>query len=222
MPDNCRHWQGLLAEYVLASQRRVVGANPAMATDLAEHLAGCAECQTAAAEFGSVAEALAHTTAPTSAHVIGTASSGLAARISASVDVARHRRDRRRRFTMIAGVAAAILVVMSVLAVQRHDATEASGERVALSADGVRGDATLQAQAWGTQIHLAVTGFVPGQHYSVWLERSDGSRVGAGSFIGVRNSPITVSLSSALAATEAVAIGISKTGGDVVVRARLG
>lgn len=221
MPDNCRHWQGLLAEYVLASRRRVVGAAPAMGDALAEHLGGCHDCQQAAVEFRSVADALAHTTAPTAVHLVNPTSAGMSSRITARVEAARRRRDRRRRLTAVAAVAAAIAIVVSVMVVRHHDSTEVAGERVALSAEGMQGDATLQSRSWGTQIELAVAGFIPGQHYSVWLEKADGSRVGAGTFIGVRNARITIALSSALPASEAVAIGISKTEGDVVVRAGL-
>lgn len=221
MPENCRHWQGLLAEHILGSRRRHDGDASPMPEDLAAHLAECRECQEAAAEFRATAEALAHTTAPPAEHP-NPPSVGLSDRISARLDLARRRRDRHRRLGAVAAVAAAMLIVVSVAIVRHHDSTQTLGERVALDADGVHGDATLQAQAWGTQIHLAVTGFIPGQHYSVWLERSDGSRVGAGSFIGVRSTQISVSLSSALPSSEAVAIGISKSdSGGVVVRAPL-
>ena len=222
MPDNCRHWQGLLAEHVLASAGRHGDVVPAMPDDLAEHLADCAECQATNTEFRTTSAALTGTTAPPIAHVVRLASSELPDRIAARVGVARHRRDRHRRLTAAAGIAAAVLLIVSVTVVRHHTSSGKFSERVALEATEMRGDATLQAQPWGTQIHLAVSGFVPGQHYSVWLERSDGSRVGAGSFIGVRSSQISVSLSSALPSSEAVAIGISKSdGGGVVVRAPL-
>ncbi len=222
MPDNCRHWQGLVAEHVLASAGRHGDVVPAMPDDLAEHLADCAECQATITEFRATAEALAGTTAPPVARIVRPASSGLPDRIAARVEVARRRRDRQRRLTEVAGVAAAVLLIVSVTVVRHHTSSGTSSERVTLDATEMRGDATLQAQPWGTQIHLAVSGFVPGQHYSVWLERSDGSRVGAGSFIGVRSSQISVSLSSALPSSEAVAIGISKSdGGGDVVRAPL-
>ncbi|MEO8264068.1 MAG: hypothetical protein ABI706_01025 [Ilumatobacteraceae bacterium] len=193
-----------------------------MSDDLAEHLAECRECQATAAEFRATTEALARTTAPPAARTARPTSSGLPDRIVARVDLARRRRDRRRRYTVVAGVAAALLMVVAVSVVRHHRAPERFGERVVLDAAEVRGDATLHTWAWGTQIQLAASGFVPGRHYSVWLERSDGSRVGAGSFIGIRNSKITVSLSSALPSSEAVAIGISESdGGVVVVRAPL-
>jgi hypothetical protein len=219
MPENCRHWQGLLAEYILVSGADPDGDDPLMSDDLAAHLAGCLECQATAAEFRSSVDALAHTTAPSAAPIASPISSGLSKRISTRIDQERHRRIRRRRFAAGTAAAAALLVVVSLIAFRPHDSTKTAGERVALSAAGIHGDATLETRAWGTQIQLALSGFIPGQHYSVWLEKVDGTHVGAGSFIGVRNSQINIVLSSALPSSEAMAIGISKSdGGDLVVR----
>jgi hypothetical protein len=107
------------------------------------------------------------------------------------------------------------------MAVRNHEPADTAIERIEFSTSEVHGGATLQAQSWGTQISLDVEGFTPGERYGVWLERADGSRVGAGTFTGVRNTQITVALSSALASSEAVAIGISEVEGDTVVRVRL-
>jgi hypothetical protein len=221
MPDNCRHWQGLLAEHVLATRGDTIDNAPAMSDDLAEHLAGCAECQATASEFRSTTTALGHTTTPIAAHIADPISSGFSARIAARVDLERQRHNRHRRLATAGAIAAAILLVVSMIAIRHRDSNEVAGEQVALTSSGVHGDATLQPQAWGTQIHLAITGSTPGQRYNVWLERADGSRVGAGTYTGVRNSPISVVLSSALPAAEAVAIGISEPNGDLVVRAPL-
>ncbi|HEX3090423.1 MAG TPA: anti-sigma factor [Ilumatobacteraceae bacterium] len=223
MPDNCRHWQGLLAEHILASHGRAAPGDAEMGVDLAEHLADCADCRAAAEEFRSTAVALSGTTAPGPDPQPVPTSADLSMRITARVDSERRRRDRRRH--RILGAAAAALLVIggsaAVIAARHNDSPAGISEQVALSSADVRGDATLQSQEWGTEIHLAVTGVTPGQRYNVWLERADGSRVGAGTFIGIRNKPITVVLSSALAAGEAVAIGISEPDGNLVVRTPL-
>ena len=224
MPDNCRHWQGLLAEHALAQRARGIGigTDSGMSDALAEHLAGCTGCQAIATEFRSTSEALAYTDAPGASLVANPTPSGLTTRIAARVDHERHRRDRRRRFVAAVTAAAAAILVVVLLATVRHPgSTDTPGERVALSAAGVHGDAILQARAWGTQIHLAGTGFTPGQKYNVWLEQADGTHIPAGTFTGVRNTQITVVFASALPSSEAVAIGISEPDGKLIVRAPL-
>lgn len=217
MPDNCRHWQGLLAEHVLTTD-----VNHAMSPDLAEHLAGCADCRATADEFRSTAAALTGTTAPTATPSAVPSSDDLSTRITARVDGERHRRDRRRHFVAaVTAAAAVVLIAISIAIVRQSDSNPAFSERIALSGADVHGDAQLQARDWGTQIHLAVSGVTPGQRYNVWLERADGSRVGAGTFIGVRNQQIEVVLASALPSAEAIAIGISEPDGDLVVRTPL-
>ena len=220
MPDNCRHWQGLLAEHILSSTR-ADGSRAPMDDDLAEHLAGCTECQAAAAEFRATAAALAHTTAQNAAPVANLISGDLPARIAARVEQERHRQTRRRRVAALTTAAALIVVIVSIMAIRPGQSNTTPGERVAISANGVQGEATLQTWEWGTQIRLAVSGSTPGQRYNVWLERADGTRVGAGTFIGVRNKEFIVVLGSAVPSSEAIAIGISEPNGNLVVRASL-
>jgi len=220
MPDNCRRWQGLLAEHALTTRPPHTGTDVAMDDGLADHLAGCVECQTAAAEFRSIAEALSHTDANSSVLVANAAPAGLTRRITARVDDERRRHDRRR-YAAVSAAAATLLIVVSVLALRPSASNDTPVDRVALAAAEIQGEVTLQPRAWGTQIHLAGTGFIPGQHYNVWLEEADGTHVAAGTFTGVRNTQIAVALASALPPAEAVAIGISKPDGTLIVRASL-
>lgn len=221
MPDNCRRWQGLLAEHALTTRPPHTGTDVAMDDGLADHLAGCVECQAAAAEFRSIAEALSHTDATSAGLVANAAPAGLTRRITARVDDERRRHDRRRRYAAVSAAAATLLIVVSVLALRPSASNDTPVDRVALATAAIQGEATLQPRAWGTQIHLAGTGFIPGQPYNVWLEEADGTHVAAGTFTGVRNTQITVVLASALPPAEAVAIGISKPDGTLIVRAPL-
>lgn len=76
------------------------------------------------------------------------------------------------------------------------------------------------SRPWGTQIHLEGEGFAPGQQYNVWLEADD-THIPAGTFTGVANKRITVTLASALPQSQAVAIGISQSDGALIVRTPL-
>lgn len=221
MPDNCEHWQELIAEHALTTGPHRLGTDTGMNDDLVAHLAGCVECQAAASEFRSVAEALNYVGAIGAPSVATAAPAGLTARINARIDERRRHHRRARRYSAVAGAAATILIVVSLLAWQPFETNDTREVQVALNAGGIQATTTLQPRAWGTQIHVAGSGFTPGQPYNVWLEQADGTHVAAGTFTGVRNALITVILASALPAVEAVAIGISKPDGTLIVRAPL-
>ena len=222
MRDNCTHWQDLLAEHALTTGPHRRGTDTGMNDDLAAHLAGCIECQAAASEFRSVAEALSYYTGAIDARSVATAApAGLTARINARIDERRRHNRRARRYAAVAGAAAAILIVVSLLAWRPFETNDTHKVQVALNAGVIPATTTLQPRAWGTQINVAGSGFTPGQPYNVWLEQADGTHVAAGTFTGVRNARITVVLASALPAVEAVAIGISKPDGTLIVRAPL-
>lgn len=218
MPDNCKHWQALIAEHALA---------PDQPTDAAldAHLSTCAACTSTLAEFRATAAALAHTTEP-----MGTTMSsasvpaGLEHRIMTRLHDARSRQHKRRTrrivFALVGAAAAAIALVVTLASVRNPEAP-VRGDRVALAASDVRGDATLESRPWGTQIHLTASGFTAGQQYNLWLERADGSHVPAGTFTGVAVTKITVTLASALPTADAIAIGISRPDGTLIVRTTL-
>lgn len=218
MPDDCKIWQGLFAEHALT--RLPSGDSPPLDRELARHLEGCAECQSMLAEMSSSTAALRFVERPTQPPVWTEAPAGLKERISARLG-----RERRRVVglrTLVAVAAAAAVVVVGVIGLARSPGGPAvAGETVALEVGAVTAVATLQERAWGAQIHFEGDGFTPGQHYNVWLERSDGTRVSAGTFFGVRDTHIMVVLASALSPMSAVAIGISEADGDLVVRQAL-
>ena len=83
MPDNCKHWQELLAEHALTTGPRRRAPDTGMNDDLASHLAGCVECQAVASEFRSVAQALNYIGAIDARSVATAAPAGLTARINA-------------------------------------------------------------------------------------------------------------------------------------------
>ena len=218
MPDNCKPWQALIAEHALAPDQPIDAA-------LDAHLSTCTACASTLAEFRATVAALAHTTEAMSAQV-STASvpAGLEHRIMTRLhDALREQRTRRTRRTVFAvvGTAAAAIALIVTLASVRDPAAPARGDRVALVAIDVRGDATLEPRPWGTQIHLTASGFTAGQQYNLWLERADGSHVPAGTFTGVTATKITVTLASALPAADAIAIGISRPDGTLIVRTTL-
>lgn len=221
MPDNCKHWQELLAEHALTTGPHRRTTDTGMNDDLAAHIAGCVECQAVASEFRSLAEALNSIEAINARPVATPAPVGLTDRINARIDEQRRHHRRARRYAAVAGAAATLLIVVSLIAWQPLETNDTRENQLALNAGAIQADTTLEPRAWGTQIRVAGSGFTPGQPYNVWLEQADGTHVAAGTFTGVRNARITVLLASALPTVEAAAIGISKPDGTLIVRAPL-
>ena len=214
MVDTCKHWQAVIAERALTNE-------PPVDLDLDAHLASCADCTTVVVEFRVLTAALAHTTAASKSPAPTIVPPGLDSRITAQLRRARAQRRSRRAAIAISGAAAAAVLLIVALTSIHSTTPPPPGERVGLVAGDVRGDARLETRAWGTQIHLAGTGFTPGQQYNVWLERADGTHIPSGTFTGVRNARITVILASALPSAQATAIGVSTPNGDLVVRSPL-
>jgi hypothetical protein len=74
---------------------------------------------------------------------------------------------------------------------------------------GASAKATLEPRPWGSEISVHVYGFRPGTVCQVWLRRSDGKRVPAGSFRYVYSGEGDhAGLSAALAPNDATAIGL--------------
>lgn len=220
MPDNCEHWHGLIAERAL---------NPldhATEAAVAAHLGTCAECHILADEFATTAAALA-VTQRERPRLTSTASAPvpspeyLHSQISARL-AAEHRHQRRR--TLSAGLvatAAAALITVFVVNMATSNPTQTAAPKIALSTDTIDGGVDFENRPWGTQIHLEGEGFAPGQQYNVWLEQADGAHIPAGTFTGVANKRIKVTLASALPQSQAVAIGISRSDGALIVRTPL-
>jgi anti-sigma-K factor RskA len=221
MPDDCEHWHRVIAERALRQL------DAATELGVSRHMAGCAESRALARDFGATAAALA--SASGEARLLTPSIAGdqpyapsperfytqITSRLAAS-------RNRRRRLTWaIATASAAVLVGIFVMALTMSNPPAATASRVAFTNERVDGVATFETKTWGTEIHLRARGFTPGQQYNVWLERADGSRVGAGTFTGVTHPPVIVTLSSALAESHAVAIGISQPDGTMVMRRSL-
>src|SRR6478736_6026530 len=74
---------------------------------------------------------------------------------------------------------------------------------------GVSVDASLESRAWGSDVSLHVRGFRPGTLCTVWLRRSDGTKVPAGSFRYVyAGESDEAQLSSGLDPPDVKAIGL--------------
>lgn len=187
-------------------------------TALAAHLDHCAACREAQVELADVAEALTladperagAAERPQPRPVLRTA-------VLTQLASAATRRRRLRASIFMAAAAAVLLVVVLVGVFARSG--DPAGERVALvgsPGETATAHAVLTPRGWGTEISLEVAGLRPGAVYHVWLRRTDGTRVAAGSFTAVRSPLMTVDGACALAADQAAGIGISSDGATVL------
>ena len=73
--------------------------------------------------------------------------------------------------------------------------------------DGASAQAVIEPKPWGSDVTVRVRGFRPGTLCTVWLRRSDGTRIPAGSFRYVYDSD-QASLSAAVDPGDATAIDL--------------
>ena len=212
--EACREWRERLGAYALgglaADEQAAVRA----------HLDGCPDCRAEAASLGSVAGLLAQTDP---AHVASPPSppAELGDRVAGRIAAERGRRRRRTRIRIgLAGAAATLAVTaLAQLALSPDDGGEGSRRVVFRSLPtGVRIGATLQPRDFGTEIRMRVSGVHSGTLCRVFLLRSGGSPIPAGSFRyreGDRGAQDAV-LTSGLDLSEARAIGLRAYGHTLV------
>jgi predicted anti-sigma-YlaC factor YlaD len=199
--ESCRAWRERLASSLLGR----IDADEEVA--LRAHLDGCASCRAEAAELGAVV-ALLPLADVTRLIEVPSPPSDLGERVVSLVadEAARSRRRRRGRAAAGLAVAAAFVLGASVLA------TGDGGVDLTFEAPaGVTASATLAERAWGTQIELDVAGLPAGETYGVWLERPDGSRTPAGTFVAVAEREMHLVLAAGLPLDGASGLGISTT-----------
>jgi hypothetical protein len=221
MIDPCRDWRGVLGAAALG------GIDPTEEIGLRAHLDGCGSCREELRELTAVARALA--AVPIEAVVAAPAepSGALATRVLERLSEERDevRRRRRRRVLVGAGsfaTAAAAVIVAVVLVLGggggptgTHVALAGKGDKPAASAE-----ATLHAEAIGTQVDVKVTGLDPGDYYWLWVTGADGHRIPAGTFQG-SYSRESLHLHAALPLSEARRIWVTDKNDQIVLDARL-
>lgn len=195
------------------------------------HLAGCPTCADEVAELRPVAAVLSAAD-PDRLSLPAGPPAELADRIVDHVDTPALRRAGHRWSwpSALAGAAAAAAVaaVLAVVAPFAREAPPGGGPSpaprepvsFALVPAGAKVNANLVAHTWGTEIELVARGLAPGRTYTVTFVRSDGSRVPAGTFLGVAGRPVLCDLNAALLRKDAASVVVT-SGSAVVLRADL-
>jgi Putative zinc-finger len=176
--DGCRHWKEALGAYALGH----LPANER--AGLEAHLEGCAACRAEADSLLAVSRLLPHAD-PARFGPAPQPPPELGKRIAATIGAEQRSKQRQRRFRFGLGLggaaAAAAVLAIFVLSGGGESGPE---QHVAFRAlpQGVKIGATLEPQAFGTEIHMYVKGISSGTLCRVYMRGPDGEDVSAGSF----------------------------------------
>lgn len=204
--DHCREWRESLGAYALGHLA------PRERAGLEAHLEGCPECRAEVDSLKGVALLLPHAD-PARFDTAPQPSPDLGKRILASLGTERRQKTRRRRLRFgfgFAGAAAALAAVVLALVVLPGDGDSQPQQRVRFTAlpQGIEIGAMLEPHAFGTEIHMYVSGVRSGTLCRVFLRADDGTRYPAGSFRYRWGEDSDAVLSSALDLSRTAAIGV--------------
>jgi hypothetical protein len=208
--EDCRIWRERLGALVLGQ----LGPQERAATEA--HLEGCPDCRAEAEALAPIASVLRRAdpdrleTVPAPPPYLG---DRIARRIAAERRSVRRRRVRAGvALGAAAAIAATAAIGLTVVFSGSPEAPRPSAHTVTF-ADlpkhlSVR--ATLEARPWGSDISIRARGFPPGTLCTVWLRRTDGKRISAGSFRYVYSGQADEArLSSGLDPRHVTAIGMN-------------
>lgn len=178
--ESCREWRESLGAYALGQlpgdQRAALDA----------HLEGCAECRAEAESLQAVSRLLPHAD-PDRFGPAPAPPPALGRRIVATIDSERRVRRRRRQFRLglgLGGAAAAVAASVLAIFVLSDSAGPGPEQQVAFRSlpPGVAIAATLEPQAFGTEIRMYVKGIRSGTLCRVFMRGKGGDVVSAGTF----------------------------------------
>jgi len=202
--DGCREWRERIGALLLGQ----LPEEERFATEA--HLDGCPACRADAEALARVASLLGRADpdrlapAPAPPPRLG---ERIVGRIAVERRAERRRRTRLRLGLTAAAAAAAAAAVVTLVGADQSTPSETFAFRSLPR--GASAEATLAPRPWGSEVSVQVHGFRPGTLCRVWLRRSDGKQVPAGSFRYVYDGGSDhASLSSALAPDDATAIGL--------------
>jgi Putative zinc-finger len=202
--EGCREWRERIGALLLGQ----LPEEERFATEA--HLDGCPACRAEAEALAPVASLLGRAD-PDRLMPAPAPPPRLGERIVGRIAVER-RGERRRRTRLRLGLTAAATAAVAAAAVTLVGSDQSTpSQTVAFRSlpRGASAEATLAPRPWGSEVSVRVDGFRPGTLCRVWLRRSDGKRVPAGSFRYVYDGEGDhAGLSSALAPDDATAVGL--------------
>jgi hypothetical protein len=200
--ERCRKWRESLGAYALGQlpeEERV---------RLEAHLEGCPACRTEAESLAAVSRLLPHAD-PERFGPAPAPPPELGQRIAATIGAERRSNQRRRRlrFGLAFSGAAAAAAVLAIFVLAGN---ESGGPEQQISfrnvPTGVTISASLEPQAFGTEIHMYVKGIRSGTLCRVYMRGPGGNDVSAGSFRYRWGGDASAILSAALDLSRAKAL----------------
>jgi putative zinc finger protein len=203
--ESCREWREALGAYSLGR----LGEEERVA--LEAHLEGCPGCRAEAESLRAVATLLPHADPAHFEQPAPAPPAELGARIAATIRAERRTRRRRRQWRLGLGLGgAAAAAAAAVLAIFVLGGGEGAGpeQHVAFRSlpAGVKIAATLEPQAFGTEIHMYVKGIRSGTLCRVYMRGPNGGNVSAGTFRYRWGGDAAATLSAALDLSRARAL----------------
>jgi hypothetical protein len=202
--ESCREWRPSLGAYALGHLSADERAG------LEAHLEGCPQCRAELESLQGVAMLLPHAD-PERFDSVPQPSPELGRRILASLGTERRQKTRRRRLRFgFAGAAAAVAVAVLALVILPGGGEGQPQQRVHFTSlpQGIEIGAMLEPHAFGTEIHMYVSGVRSGTLCRVFLRAADGTSYPAGSFRYRWGDDSNAVLSSALDLSRTAAIGV--------------
>lgn len=204
--EHCREWRESLGAYALGHLA------PEERAGLEAHLEGCPECRAEVESLKGVALLLPHAD-PERFDSAPQPSPELGKRILASLGTESKRKThrRRRRFGFaFGGAAVAVAAAVAALVILPGGGESQPQQEVRFGSlpQGIEIGAMLEPHAFGTEIHMYVSGVRSGTLCRVFLRADDGTRYPAGSFRYRWGDDADAVLSSALDLSRTAAIGV--------------
>jgi hypothetical protein len=178
--NSCREWREALGAYALGHLGEEERAS------LEAHLEGCAGCRAEASSLVAVASLLPQAD-PEHFGPAPVPPAELGQRIAAAIGGEQRSKRRRRRLRLGVGLsgaaAAAAAAVLAIFVLSGGESTSPQ-QHVSFRSlpPGVKIAATLEPQAFGTEIHMYVKGIRSGTLCQVYMRGPGGSDISAGTF----------------------------------------
>jgi Putative zinc-finger len=203
--ERCRDWRPSLGAYTLghlSEEER---------TALEAHLDGCQDCRAEVETLSGVAQLLPFAD-PAHFGPAPKPSAELGRRIAAQIGSERRVNRRRRQWRIGFGLSGAVAATATVLAIlvlpSGGGGVPEQNVQFAGVPKGAHIGATLEPHAYGTEIHMYVSGIRSGTLCKVYLRDSSGGTVSAGTFRYRWGGDSEAVLSSALDLSRTTAIEV--------------